>query len=178
MIELIEVDIGEKLTRLVADRQSAASDTTIDNDFFKQIKQSGVFYFSCEKPQQHLVICGVKVFLNIAFQIPGIGSNKIAGSFYGLVYTLVFSSRVRIGDKDFFVNRMQDTDYCVMHDAVSERSDRYRSFLRFKALELVVCAGHIRTVDKFTMQTDDFSFSMKEKFQTRLLPSLPFNARR
>lgn len=132
LIKLVHINIGEKLGCKVSYRRAFNAGFLIGigsktfDDNFHQIHQITIFDSAADNFQKNLVINGRKELANVALESKTYPSGLknftriYAKPLYSFMCSLIFSARIRIGNKGRFKNRVKETKNRVMDDPITD----------------------------------------------------------
>ncbi len=126
MIQLIEIHIGEKLAREIADGDSLAeSILTTPDDLAAERERTLIAYLFSEKADKNLMIDVGEEFGNVAGEDETRVRLPIAQAAQRRVRPLAASARVAFEDESALENRLDPRDERVVYDAVAKRRGLY-----------------------------------------------------
>src|SRR6056297_2133697 len=94
----------------------------------------------------------IKILFNIGFEIPIILSKKILCFLYCFMGAFVFAGCIGIINEYFLIDRLQNINYGMMNDSISEIGNCYCSFFGNINFEISIITRLISFINKFSLQ--------------------------
>ena len=195
MVKAVQIDIGEKLTGQVADRDAApplkGREKIVSlivsrnfflriagiNDEFYQPKSVPTFNFSGNTFQEDFVVDRGEIFADVRFQNKAIPAGKFREAIHSAVRTFTRTAGVGIVDERSLNNRFNNTAQGMMDNPIAIGSSADTPGLAFVDRKFPVATRLISFLTQFLVQGDQFIFNVHLEGGTALLGFLAHSGR-